>query len=163
MYCRQRRIAVVRGVARPWTKWKHNRRGVWGRLGPQWVQGRALVGGTGGRSPPAENRFQANRRPIRMYFWGCFGCSKAAFICECTEYFIENFIWFSYSQTPINFRIRPFTQVTLTLTSVFMIDVDPWKDQTVFIVLFCKQYDATWCKQDTVYRCVTCHMTSLLK
>ena len=50
-----------------------------------------------------------------MPFWGCFGCSKAAFISEFTEYFIGNFIWFSYSQTPINFRIWPLSQVTLTL------------------------------------------------
>ena len=63
-----------------------------GRLGPQWVQGKALVGGPGGRSPSAENGFQANKRPIRMHFGGVFGCSKAVFISEFTEYFIENFI-----------------------------------------------------------------------
>ena len=108
-------IVDSRGVARPWTMWKHNRQGVWGRLGPQWVQGKALVGGPRGRSPPAENGFQANRRPIRMHFWGCFGCSKAVFISEFTEYFIENFISFFNSQTPINFRIRPLSQITLTL------------------------------------------------
>ena len=72
--------------------WKHKRQGVWGPprllVGPGQSPGR----GTRGRSPPAENGFQANRRPIRMHFWGCFGCSKAAFISEFTEYFIENFI-----------------------------------------------------------------------
>ena len=50
-----------------------------------------------------------------MHFWGCFDCSKDAFISEFTEYFIENFIWFSNSQTPMNFRIRPLSQVTLML------------------------------------------------
>ena len=51
-----------------------------------------------------------------MHFWGYIGRSKAAFIIsEFTEYFIENSIWFSNSQTAINFRIWPLSQVTLTL------------------------------------------------
>ena len=79
--------SAYRGVARPLTMWKHKQayRGSGGRPGPQWVQGKALVGGPGGRSPPAENGFQANGGPIRMHFWGCFGSSKAAFISEFTE------------------------------------------------------------------------------
>ena len=58
-------------------------------VGPGQSPGR---GTRGGAKPHSETGFQANRRPIRMLFLGCFGCSKAAYICEFTEYFIENFI-----------------------------------------------------------------------
>ena len=47
-----------RRVASPELKCKPKEaRGLGAALGPQWVQGRALVGGSGGRSPPTENDF----------------------------------------------------------------------------------------------------------
>jgi hypothetical protein len=46
---------IFRGVARIMEKYRHKlfRRRVWGRLSPQWIQGRALVRGPG-RSYTAE-------------------------------------------------------------------------------------------------------------
>ena len=47
------------GVARPVMMWKHKigARGLGAAQGPQWVQGKALVGGPGGLSPPEALRF----------------------------------------------------------------------------------------------------------
>ena len=77
-------LTSSRGVAR----WKHKRQGVWGRPGPQWVQGKALVGGPGGRSPPDENGFQSNKRPFRVHFERHFDLLLAAsgmlFIHKCS-------------------------------------------------------------------------------
>ena len=50
--------AIFRRVASPELKCKPTEaRGLGAALGPQWVQGRALVGGSGGQTPPTENDF----------------------------------------------------------------------------------------------------------
>ena len=68
--------AYGRGVARPWTMWKHNRQGVWGRLGPQWVQGKALVGGPGGEAPRPKTDFRQIGDRFGCIFGGVLAVPK---------------------------------------------------------------------------------------